>query len=118
MSVDEIDDDDDLEIECDIHGTSPVTAICSHLASGENTNWFSWEPDDDDDFPDAWCGICDQHYEAEGEWNEVSEAAAKITEHLTLLCTECYKTRRDECDVTYYTDDDDELDDNEDTEND
>ena len=84
-------------IECADHGTAYASYICRHLISGESTDWHAAEPSEDDEWPDAWCGVCNAFFEAEGEWNEVSEEAANLSENISLLCHHCYERIRANC---------------------
>src|SRR5688572_22362352 len=54
---------------------------CGFHASGD---------DPDDRWPDAWCDLCEDAFQAEGGWNDASEAVADIQ----LLCTHCYDAAR------------------------
>lgn len=87
---------DEDEIECCEHGKAFATFICRHLVEGSNREWHSAEPDEEDQWPDAWCGECHQHYEAEGEWNEASEQAAG-PDNIKLICHHCYERFRSQC---------------------
>jgi len=84
-------------IECSTHGPAYVTYVCRHLIEGTNTHWYSGEVDEEHPWPDSWCAICHQFYEAEGEWNDKSEAAAHIEDTLKILCHHCYARIRATC---------------------
>lgn len=88
---------DRSHLECREHGEAHATYVCRHLIEGTNTNWYSAEPDEENPWPDSWCGICNQFFEAEGEWNEKSEQAADIGANLKLLCHHCYTGYRSKC---------------------
>ncbi|MEM7474781.1 MAG: hypothetical protein AAF483_07300 [Planctomycetota bacterium] len=92
--------DDDF-IECDDHGEGYTTFVCGHLVRGENHSWHSSEPIDDDEWPSAWCSKCHEHFSAEGEWNEKSEAAADIANIVVILCHHCYEEVRERCKVHF-----------------
>ena len=96
-----MEDIEDNFIECDEHGRGFCTYVCGHLVRGENRNWYSSEPIDDDEWPCAWCSECHQHFAAEGEWNEKSEAAADIANVVLIVCHECYEEIRSQCNVEY-----------------
>jgi hypothetical protein len=81
-------------IECDTHGTAFQTFVCRHLLEGTNRDWYSADPDAENSWPDSWCGICHEHYEREGEWNEKSELSANLGNNLKLLCHLCYDSKR------------------------
>ncbi|HEY7406392.1 MAG TPA: DUF2199 domain-containing protein [Candidatus Angelobacter sp.] len=79
------------KIQCDTHGESWKTFVCTHLTGevvglGFNCN----EPDDDNPFPDAWCDDCEIIRAAHDGWNEESEKLTKIV----LLCSGCYERAR------------------------
>ena len=85
--------DSEKQVECGEHGSGPSTFVCQHLVSGRSQG-FHYAGDDedpDDPYPDAWCDRCEDAFRAEGEWNDRSEAAAKIT----LLCGGCYEIARE-----------------------
>ena len=84
-------------IECSTHGPAYATFVCRHLIEGSNTEWYSGEVDEEHPWPDSWCGICHEFYEAEGEWNDTSEAAANISDNLKILCHHCYARIRATC---------------------
>lgn len=77
-------------IECALHGAQEQTFVCRHLVeslrSGEKVGFCcSSEPRGY-----AWCNACEEVRIGEGgktgEWNDRSEAFAKVT----LLCGACY----------------------------
>jgi hypothetical protein len=77
-------------IECSEHGAQEATYVCCHLAeslhTGEKVGFFyASEPRGD-----AWCTACEEVRIREGgdtgDWNDRSEAFAKIK----LLCGACY----------------------------
>ena len=77
-------------VQCDEHGPQEETFVCQHLAQSLRTLepvgfFFAREPRGD-----AWCSACEEVRIREGgetgDWNERSEAFAKIT----LLCGSCY----------------------------
>src|SRR5690349_18772604 len=74
------------EVFCDRHGTSHATFVCQHLDQGEGRGFFCAN----DPRPDAWCALCDEALRQEGEWNDRSEALARVT----LLCAGCYDELR------------------------
>ncbi len=93
--------DEEDTVECCEHGKSQATFVCSHLINQENIDWYSAEPDRDDPYPDAWCGICNVHFENEGEWNEEAEAASDASNTIKILCAKCYEQWRLKCNVHY-----------------
>ena len=94
---------DQNKIVCSKHGDSYTTYVCSHLINKENKEWYSDTPDKDNEWPDAWCGECQKHYEAEGEWNEKSENATGENA-IKVLCHNCYTELRLSCNVHYLED--------------
>ena len=85
--------DDSDKVECGTHGRASATFICQHLRRGENLGFhMGFDPDHQDDlYPDAWCDKCDEILEEEGEWNDTSEAFAKIK----MVCSGCYQDIRE-----------------------
>ena len=79
------------KIQCNTHGESLQTFVCTHLLGeavglGFNRN----EPDEENPFPDAWCDNCEIIRAAHDGWDEESE---KLTE-ISLLCSGCYERSR------------------------
>lgn len=85
--------DTDNRVSCDTHGKANGTFLCKHLLGSENLGFnLGYDPDYPDELcPDAWCDKCEEILDAEGEWNEKSEAFADIK----LLCEYCYEDIRD-----------------------
>lgn len=77
-------------VECVTHGSGFATYVCEHLFANPAQEWFSGEPDETHQWPDAWCGVCDVFFQEENEWNEKNEAKLKIK----LLCHYCYERNR------------------------
>ena len=78
-------------VQCETHGETPQTFVCSHLmgestALGFNRN----EPSADEPFPDAWCDNCEIIRAQHGGWDDVPEDVCSIK----LLCSECYERAR------------------------
>ena len=80
-------------VECARHGSREATYVCQHLVSGEGTGFHYAHDDEDPDgrWPGAWCDACERVLDAEGEWNDRSEAFAGIR----LLCDGCYQVVRE-----------------------
>ncbi|HEY8227308.1 MAG TPA: DUF2199 domain-containing protein [Pyrinomonadaceae bacterium] len=79
------------KIECETHGESEETFVCSHLVGNTAGLGFNRdEPSDDNRFPDAWCDDCDLIRATYGGWNEESEKLTKFQ----LLCAGCYERAR------------------------
>jgi hypothetical protein len=85
------------KIECDTHGQAFTTFVCQHLVGGEGLEWHSTEPDEENPWPDAWCGECNAAFEREGEWNEKSESEVRIK----IVCHRCYESTKARCTVHY-----------------
>src|SRR5215472_6041032 len=47
-------------IECDCHGPGFAAYVCEHLVSNPAQQWFGKQPDDEDNWPDAWCADCEK----------------------------------------------------------
>lgn len=73
-------------MSCSVHGSSQTTFVCKHLAENPVQKWNCGYPDEDDQWPDAWCNECNAAYEQEGEWNERNHRIVDIK----LLCSGCY----------------------------
>jgi hypothetical protein len=72
---------------CGAHGETPATYMCRHVAHGSACGFHASAEDPSDRWPDAWCDLCDEAFQAAGgEWNEASEASLDAK----LLCTHCY----------------------------
>jgi hypothetical protein len=77
---------------CGSHGETPATFACRHLATGVSCGFHASSQDPDDRWPDAWCDLCEEAFQAAGgEWNEVSEKHAAIR----VMCTHCYEEARE-----------------------
>jgi hypothetical protein len=77
-------------IHCNTHGTAYETYVCEHLIGNPGQPWFSQEPDLENPWPDAWCGVCDSFLQEHGRWNGQNEKNIKIR----LLCHYCYQALR------------------------
>jgi hypothetical protein len=78
------------ELDCAQHGKAHTTYVCEHLIAEPVQKWHCDYPDADNPRPDAWCAVCDAHYQAAGEWNESNENLVPIK----LLCHGCYDDAR------------------------
>jgi hypothetical protein len=79
-------------ISCDLHGQTPTTFACQHIAAGVACGYHASTDNPNDQWPDAWCDLCDEAFQAAGEqWTNTSEQAASIK----LMCTHCYEDARD-----------------------
>jgi hypothetical protein len=86
-------------IVCKKHGRARATYVCRHLIEGENTQWYSKTPSRENPWPDSWCGVCHQHFETEGEWNEISEGEAELMNNIKIVCRHCYEDIRNKCET-------------------
>lgn len=78
-------------VTCGTHGDSPATFVCRHLARGVACGYHFSADNPSDPWPDAWCDLCEEAFQAQGgEWNDVSEAVAEIA----LQCAGCYEGTR------------------------
>lgn len=82
---------DSERVTCGTHGDTPATFACRHLTSGVACGYHCSADDPTDKWPDAWCDLCEEAFQAEGgEWNDVSEKVADIK----LMCAHCYDAAR------------------------
>jgi hypothetical protein len=79
-----------MSIDCVEHGTTQGAFICQHLLSDAQQLWCSERPSAENPCPDAWCLACDEHFQAEGEWNKNNEGKVPIK----LVCQGCYTRLR------------------------
>ncbi len=84
-------------IHCETHGEVCAAFVCEHLVKSSGLPWHSRRPDEDNPWPDAWCGKCHMAYEGQGEWNEISE----IEVNILLICHQCYKRTKSNSSVHY-----------------
>jgi hypothetical protein len=78
-------------VRCEAHGETRATYMCCHLATGVACG-FHADASPDDPWPDAWCDLCEERFQAEGsEWTPALEELADIS----LLCTHCYDAARE-----------------------
>jgi hypothetical protein len=78
--------DSEHRIKCATHGEASCTYVCSHLASDPRQRWYCNYPSEEDPWPDAWCGACEQAFQQQGEWNEQNTQNRSVK----LLCHSCY----------------------------
>src|SRR5829696_1891816 len=84
----------DRTMTCERHGVSAPAFVCKHLAAslqGGATGLGFIVPDEQGGDPNAWCAACDDVLAEQGEWNDVSEAAASVT----AICRNCFALARD-----------------------
>jgi len=81
-------------LDCEQHGVQPETFVCKHITAappGTTVGFVSGEPEDDDDFRDAWCEACHAYLLAHGgDW---IDGVANVPGGVDLLCAECYRQR-------------------------
>lgn len=83
---------DSRRVTCGTHGDTPATFACRHLTRGIACGYHCSADDPDDTWPDAWCDLCEEAFQAQGgEWNDVSEKVAEVT----LMCAHCYDAARE-----------------------
>ena len=68
-------------VECGSHGTVSAAYICIHLADNPLQKWFCDYPEDDNPWPDAWCGECEKAFQREGEWSDNNPVDIRLTCH-------------------------------------
>jgi len=79
------------KVECCDHGLRNRAFVCQHLITSEFPGfWESFDSDSTKKYVDgelnAWCDECDKILLEQGEWNDMSEAFAKIK----LICDACF----------------------------
>jgi len=75
-------------IQCDTHGESQQTFVCTHLTGETSGLGFNRDdPDSENPFPDAWCDHCEIIRAAHDGWNDEAQKLTKIV----LLCSGCYE---------------------------
>jgi hypothetical protein len=74
--------EDAHQISCRIHGTSPPTFTCRHVAGGVACGHHSAVGEEV--WLDAWCDACDEQQRAAGGWNDELALAVGVP-----LCTHC-----------------------------
>ena len=79
-------------IKCSHHTKGFATFICEHLERTPQQKWYSNPPDEEDEWPDAWCAACEALFQEEGGWNEANESRREIV----AVCHHCYETLRSE----------------------
>lgn len=77
-------------IECSEHRKGFATYLCEHLLENPGQQWFSNEPDDEQPWPDAWCGSCEALFLQQGEWNDKNQPLREIK----MVCHRCYEELR------------------------
>lgn len=82
---------DSTRVKCNLHGETPATFACQHLADGVACGYHAHDAEPANLWPDAWCDRCDEARLANGgEWTAAAEDAA----HIQVLCTHCYDAAR------------------------
>jgi hypothetical protein len=75
-------------VSCSIHGDAKSEAfVCEHLVAHTKLGFYFDIDDQNNPFPDAWCGDCEKIRKKYGGWNDFSEALIKVN----LVCGECYE---------------------------
>lgn len=84
--------DESRRVVCSKHGETPSTFACRHVTRGVSCGFHASAENPDARWPDAWCDLCEDSFQAAGgEWNESSIEQAAIQ----LMCTHCYEAARD-----------------------
>ena len=83
--------EENKRVECGKHGTRYPAYVCQHLNLQTRVGFYEPFASDpgvtySDDELNAWCDACDEVLLRVGEWNDESEAFAKIK----LVCDVCY----------------------------
>lgn len=80
----------DETVDCGLHGTQPISFVCTHIAHGlldGSTPGFIIAPEDDHPLPLAWCDHCETMVDSVGgDWSEEASERADFK----LLCAGCY----------------------------
>ncbi len=80
---------EDSRMECPKHGTQKPSMICQHLQHGDGLGFYISDNKADDELSwldIAWCKKCDEVYQEEGEWNDISEEYCKPL----FICKGCF----------------------------
>lgn len=78
-------------IQCEAHGETPLTYLCSHLVEESYGLGFNREdPSEDDNSPEAWCDNCEIIRVAHNGWSKDAEKLIEIK----AVCTGCYERAR------------------------
>jgi hypothetical protein len=78
-------------VQCNTHGETEQTFVCTHLVEETSGLGFNRdEPDEENPFPDAWCDNCELIHAAHGDWSDEAQELTKIV----LLCSGCYERAR------------------------
>jgi hypothetical protein len=78
-------------VQCDLHGETPQTFVCTHLKDESYGLGFNREePSDANPYPDAWCDACEVVRLENNGWDNTPDELFKIV----LLCAECYERSR------------------------
>ena len=79
------------KVTCEMHGETPATYVCRHVANGLACGFHTPDESNDDPWPEGWCDSCDELLEEAEGWSEEIVVASG----LQLLCTHCYTVARD-----------------------
>jgi hypothetical protein len=78
------------QVKCGTHDVGYATFICEHLMSKPGQEWFSDDPTEGNQWPDAWCAACQDLFQKQGEWNDKNSSGR----HIRALCHHCYESLR------------------------
>jgi hypothetical protein len=76
-------------VVCVMHGSTPVTFACRHIALGVACGFHFDDSNPSDRWPDAWCDGCEEQRDAAGAWTD--ELAMAVLE---VVCTHCWESAR------------------------
>jgi DNA-directed RNA polymerase subunit RPC12/RpoP len=80
-------------LSCSKHGEQSIALVSAHIAEAADTGnrvGFFWSREDDQKFPDAWCGTCNSKLINLDAWTK------EMFDHASfkVICSECYKELR------------------------
>jgi hypothetical protein len=87
------------QLKCGAHGVGYQTYVCEHLVAAPVQTWFSDDPNDSNQWPDAWCAACNAFFLEQGEWNNKNEPKMKTQ----LICHHCYEMLRSQAQTSSST---------------
>ena len=76
-----------LLLDCGQHGKRTSTVVCQHLLSVDRGPLGFVENSDDPNDLQAWCGLCEELYEREGEMTQ----KFRELNGMCLVCVVCYE---------------------------
>ncbi len=79
--------DDDLEIECEEHGTSAAAVVCGHLVNNNGTPLGFIENSSEPKDLQGWCYACEHIYLQEEDRTDKFNAFCSMA----MVCKQCYE---------------------------